>query len=122
MVPQLSDGAKWRPAMAITATISHNGLIWAVVPEEDLPHLVGVLSAGLGTVEFTANRDDHSEEWRVLEAMLVEPDDEDKLDFRLQGRLLAVTGRRSALAELASALSDLAADPKEYPPGCGSFG
>jgi len=97
--------------MPIEATITHNGLIWAAVPNDDLPQLVSVLSAGLGTVEFALERDEGSEESRVLKAMLVEPNDEDKLDFGLQGQLLVLTGRRSALEELASALSDLAADP-----------
>jgi hypothetical protein len=100
--------------MVIEATISHNGLIWAVVHEDDLPSLVSVLSGGLGTVQFSVDRDDGSEEWRVLETMLVEPSEDEKLNFGLHGRILVLRGRRSALAELASALSDLAADPAEY--------
>jgi hypothetical protein len=103
--------------MAIEATITHNGLIWAVVPNDDLPQLVSVLSAGLGTVEFALEGDDGSEESRVLKAMLVEPSDEDKLCFTLQGQLLTLKGRLSALEELASALSDLAADPGWYRSG-----
>jgi hypothetical protein len=97
--------------MVIEATISHNGLIWAVVPEDDLPSLVSVLSGGPGMVQFSVDRDDRSEEWRVPKAMLVEPSDDDKLHFGLDGRMLVLRGRSSALAELASALSDLAADP-----------
>jgi hypothetical protein len=100
--------------MVIEATISHNGLIWAVVHEDDLPSLVSVLPGGLGTVQFSVDRDDGSEEWRVLEAMLVEPSDDEKLNFALHGRILVLRGRRSVMAELASTLSDLAADPAEY--------
>lgn len=100
--------------MVIEATISHNGLIWAVVHEDGLPSLVSVLSGGLGTVQFSVDRDDGSEEWRVLETMLVDPSEDEKLNFGLHGRILVLRGRRSALAELASALSDLAADPAEY--------
>ena len=100
--------------MVIEATISHNGLIWAVVDEDDLPSLVSVLSGSLGTVQFSVDRDDGSEEWRVRETMLVDPSEDEKLNFGLHGRILVLRGRRSALAELASALSDLAADPAEY--------
>jgi hypothetical protein len=100
--------------MVIEATISHNGLVWAVVHEDDLPSLVSVLSGGLGTVQFSGDRDDGSEEWRVLEAMLVEPSDDERLNFGLHGRILVLRGRRSALAELASTLSDIAADPAAF--------
>jgi hypothetical protein len=66
-------------------------------------------------VEFTVEED--PEESRALTAMLVEPSGDEKLDFRLRGRLVVLTAPRSALAELASTLSDLAADPTEYRPG-----
>ena len=78
--------------MVIEATISHNGLIWAVVHEDDLPSLVSVLPGGLGTVQFSVDRDDGSEEWRALKGMLVEPSDDEKLDFGLHGRILGSQG------------------------------
>ena len=103
--------------MGIRATLIHNGLIWAVVPESDLPRLVDVLSAGLGTVEFTTERDHDVDEWRVLEALLVEPGDNERVNFQVRGRLLVLTGSPSALSELASAMSETAAGPKGHRPG-----
>ena len=101
--------------MAIEATVVHNGLIWVQVPEGDLAQLLGILSAGIGTVELSAQSG--PEEWGVLTALLVEPSDDDALDFQQQGRLIFLRSQPSTLTELASTLSQLASDPTDYQPG-----